>query len=62
MKKGSVTPFLKRGERKTRGTAGQLFSPLCLARSWIRTSLGAMLRHMENSKVTEDSQHGFTRG
>jgi len=31
-RRGNITPFLKRGKRKTQGTTGQSVSPLCLAR------------------------------
>ena len=36
--RGNITSILKREKRKTRGTTGQSNSPLCLARSWSRSS------------------------
>ena len=38
-KGGNITPIFKKGtKRKTWGTTGQSVSPLCLARSWSRSS------------------------
>jgi len=37
-KSGNITPLLKRQKRKTWGATGQSVSPLCLARSWRRSS------------------------
>ena len=37
-KRRNTTPFLKRVKRKTQGTTGESTSPLCLARSWSRSS------------------------
>jgi len=35
---GNIALFLSQGERKIRGTTGQQASPLCLGRSWSRSS------------------------
>jgi len=37
-KKGNIVPFSKRVERKTLGTTDLSASPLCLGRSWNRSS------------------------
>lgn len=51
-KRESITPFLKREERKTSVPS----------KSMEQTLLETILRHMENKEMISDSQYGFTKG
>lgn len=47
----------KRGNKEDLGKV----SPLCLARSWGRSSW-KLLRYMDSKELIDESQHSFTKG
>ena len=61
-KKGNITLIYKKGRKEDQGIYGVGASPLCLGRSWNRSLLEDVLKHMRDECVIWDSQQGFTKG
>ena len=58
----TLHPYFKRVERRSLGATDPSASPLLSGQTVERTLLEALLRHMEEREVIQDSQHGFTKG
>lgn len=48
-------------ERKTLWNTDLSASPLCMVRSWNRSSWKSVLRHMENKEEIQDNHHNLTK-
>ncbi|KAJ7423204.1 RNA-directed DNA polymerase from mobile element jockey-like protein [Willisornis vidua] len=57
-KRGNIVTIFKKGRKEEPGTN----SPVSLISVTGKILLEALLRHMENREVIQDSQHSFTKG